>query len=163
MSTVEDKVQRLENSVGDIKIELVGVHHAISDQASILKELKEVIVNQNKTLNSFYELKGKVEGVQSELGELQEDYRIRKDKTDVFIKEGQGFMERVRGGLTVALFCFTFIQGIVGYNLMQASDTISKTSSELRRVELELHAAKAKQEYIKDTLDKVLLEHKNGK
>jgi polysaccharide pyruvyl transferase WcaK-like protein len=163
MSSVEDKVQRLENSVGDIKIELVGVHHAISDQANILKELKEVIVNQNKTLNSVYELKGKVEGVESELKELQEDYRIRKDSTDVFIREGASFMDKAKGGLAVAVFCFTMIQAVVGYNLVQASDTISKTSTELRKVEMELHASKARQDYLKETLDKILVDHKNGK
>lgn len=161
MNTTEQKVQKLEDSVGEIKLELVSISHAITDQANILKELKEVIVQQNKTLNSMYELKGKLDGVQNELSELQEDYRIRKERTDVFIKEGQGFMERWRGGLAVAVFCFASVQGIIGYSLYSVSDRINQTSKEVRKVEIEVIRSTAKSDATKETLNKLLIQNKN--
>lgn len=149
MSAIENKVQRLEESVSGIKIELAGVNHAISSQAAILKELKDVIVSQNSTLNYIHELKGRVDGIEDDLKSLQDDYKNRKEQTNSFIKEGLGFMERWRGGLAVAIFCFASAQGIVGYALYFVSDRIEQTSKDVRKIEIEVIKNLAKVEALK--------------
>lgn len=158
MNSVESKVERLDSTVSEIKLEMVSINHSITDQAVILKELKEVIVNQNKTLANVFEVKVKVQGIEDELKELQDDYKIRKDKTDMFIKEGADFMSRFRGGLQVALFCFAIVQAVIGYNLYSASNTLEKTSADIRKVEMESALVKGKVESVKDTVDKLLVD-----
>lgn len=162
MSSVESKVERLEGTVSEIKLEMVSISHTIADQATILKELKEVIVNQNKTLANVFEVKAKVGNLEEELKELQDDYKIRKDKTDVFIKEGQDFMSKFSGATKAIGVCFVLIQSIVGFNIMNASNALDKNTQDLRKVEMEVAASKAKSEYIKETLDKLIIEEKKN-
>lgn len=149
MGTIDSKVQRLEDSVSEIKIELSSVNNSISNQAAILKELKDVIVSQNKSLSCIYDLKNRSENLENDLKELQDDYKLRKEHTNSFIKEGLGFMERWRGGLAVAIFCFASVQGLIGYSLYFISDKIEQTSKEVRRVEIDVIKNLAKSESLK--------------
>ena len=132
----QTKFNEIEKELSEVQKDMIGVKHVLNSQGEILKEIKDVLIKQHETLEKVSTIAENQRNMQLEINELKTDYTNRKKVTDGFIHEGQTFMSKWRGGLAVAVFCFTLAQAIVGYSIRSAYDQIdhlNKENSELKR------------------------------
>lgn len=104
-----------DEKVIDIEKHLVSVDHRLNTSEEILREIKNVIVDQNRTIIDIVKLQEKQQNGERDFEQLKENFEHQKDKTDKILDDYNAVKGKVYGVILAATFFIVIIQACVTY------------------------------------------------
>lgn len=123
-----NNVERRSHS---IELELVSVNHRLNTTEEILKEVKNVLVEQNKTIVEMVKLQEKQHIQERDLVGLKKDFANKNKITDPILDEFKTSSARITGIVAATTFFLCLLQGILGYAAMNALDRLDRIEQTL--------------------------------
>lgn len=114
-ATYNKKIEELEEDVGSIREDVIGMKHVMQSQEKILSEVKDVLKSQNETLSKVIALSAELRSQRAEIDDLKETFETRKAVTDENNRNFSEFVSKIKFGTIVALFFIGIIQSMVAW------------------------------------------------
>lgn len=109
-----------------LELEMVGINHRLHTTEQILKEMKNVLVEQNKTITEMVKLQEKQNIQERDLITLRKEFARRNEETNPILDEFKTTAARTAGILAASTFFLVMLQGIIGYIALNTLDRIDR-------------------------------------
>lgn len=152
----ETRLDVIDKDMHSLQKEVLGVKYLINSHGDILKDIKEVLIKQQETIDKVSDFKIDInnmrkdfETVNKDLSEFKVIFKERKDITDHNNEDFKSFMSRFKGGITVAAISVTIIQGFSFWFLDKTYSKIIETEKQsqvnllkIKELEMKLEVSK---------------------
>lgn len=111
--------QHLEKEVG-----IIG--HRMNTAEEILKEIKNVLVEQNKSILGMVKIQERQHTQEREIESLRKDIAAKHALSEPVIEQFKITTAKVSGFVAAAVFFMAIIQGIIGYMVTNAFERLER-------------------------------------
>lgn len=125
--------------ISELKEDLIGIKHRQNSTEEILREMKEVVSTQHKTILEIVKMQEKQQSFDREVLQLRQDFENRTAATEPVMAEFRVTMGKINGMMVAAIFFLSLIQAGVTYvwnsnnsNINARFDRIEKSIDEKR-------------------------------
>lgn len=130
MSDEQQRINELEKDV-------LGINHKLDTHGKVLEEIRDVMVQQNQILQNVTSIRETVNQVRKDVDNLDDKFETRKEVTDNNNKSFSDFVSRFKGGLAVAMFMFTIVQGTIAFVLHDNYNDHKAFQQEIQKLHIE--------------------------
>lgn len=118
-----DERQRiLEKEVG-----VIG--HRMNSTEEILKEIKNVLVEQNKSILGMVKIQERQHTQEREIDSLRKDIAAKYAITEPLLDNFKTTVAKVSGFVAASIFFMAIIQGIIGYMVTNAFERLERVET----------------------------------
>lgn len=125
--------QKIEN----LEKEMIHLKSSVDHQSKVLVEIKGILHQQNNILQNITAIRESLNAVIEDVDDLEQVFQSRKEVTDNNNKAFSDFVSKFKGGLAVAVFFFSVIQGAVAFVLSDNYDTHKHFQKEFQELRVE--------------------------
>lgn len=109
-----------------LELKLVGIDHRMNATEEILKEVKNVLVEQNKTIAEMVKIQEKQHIQERDLHNFRKEFTSRNDSIDPILNEFRTTMGKITGIVAATTFFVVIIQGLLGYIITNAFERLDR-------------------------------------
>lgn len=152
MPTNDINSQRIENEVRELQDDMISVKHILSSQESILREIKDALVMQAKTLEEVTRVRDRLQVLDEDIMRVDRKFEERKRLTDEKIIQGESFKGQIKGALSVFVIVISFVQGMIAWYVSGTDTKIEKISDKVIIIEQRQHSTAQKIENLREKI-----------
>ena len=115
----DERQRTLEKEVG-----IIG--HRMNSTEEILKEIKNVLVEQNKSILGMVKIQERQHTQEREIDNLRKDIAAKHAVTEPVLDSFKTSIAKVSGFVAASIFFMAIIQGIVGYMVTNAFERLDR-------------------------------------
>lgn len=121
-----------DDAIHEIREKMVGIEHRLSANEEILRELKEVVKMQHKTIIEIVKMQEKQQAFDDGLLQLRSDFDTRNRQIEPVLNEFRTSNAKTKGVVLASLFFIGMLQGTLMYIW---NDSNKNTNSRFERIE----------------------------
>lgn len=126
-----------DQKIANLEKDMIQLKSSVDHQSSILSEVKQILHEHKNILQTMLSVRESVEDVKRDLSYLDKIFEARKEVTDSNNKAFADFVSKFKGGLAVALFFFSVIQGSIAFVLADNYETHKNFQKEIQELKVE--------------------------
>jgi len=119
-------------AIHEIREKMVGIEHRLNANEEILRELKEVVKMQHKTIIEIVKMQEKQQAFDDGLLQLRSDFDTRNKEIEPVLNEFRTSNAKTKGIVIASLFFMSMLQGTLLYIW---NDTNKNVNSRFERIE----------------------------
>lgn len=129
MSQEQQRIELLEK-------DMLGISYRLDNQQEVLKEIRDVLVQQSQILQNVTAIREMVNQVRADVDELEDTFENRKKDTDNAHKDFREYVNKSKGVVLTLMFFFTIIQGTIAFVLKDNYETHQMYQKEIQQLQI---------------------------